>query len=369
MSDAIIYRKRLKYLCAWAAFGANTSYLNSTLRAIQTDLHEDNIIQSKGEVVIVDLDDLFWIDYPADWPKICRAYMPLFRWLDSNRTAAFRFGYLQNGGPIGRMVFDRLRSDYGLNAFREMEDVTYEPDIKTSWNRLSEESVEADRRWRELRDKKLRYGNLRTRKLVYTSVGRWIKELERLSEKLRLSEEERQDVEEYYYLKNLCAAYLNGNGGHLCEAILVLYWINRCRLKLITASGYLYLAKNMLGGYFEKCIAYAERVASRDVRDALAHAREGTEFEECMTARLVEAGPRPSPAECGAIPAPTVNPSGPKGTAVAACSPLCRCFSGDPTSADPNPTLFTRSLTQPPAIREQCSQKCGRPSHIGWTLA
>src|SRR5438128_1234554 len=74
------------------------------------------------------------LKYPDEWELLPIGLMSLLSWLPMDMAAAFRFGYLQRGGPIGEAVFARLRMHHDLNAFTKEANFRYEPHEETPMN-------------------------------------------------------------------------------------------------------------------------------------------------------------------------------------------------------------------------------------------
>lgn len=273
-------REWYKYLTNWVVFGSMTAKTVTSLHLISVDINNGNVVNSKDRVVIIDYGGITKIRYPEQWRDICLSLMSLFSWLDADRLAAFRFGYLHTGGVIAKIVFEELRVSYGLNAFKDTEQFEYEHlseknDINIEIN-LTDTIILEDRSWIELRDKKLRYGSIcNGGKILRDHIKQWRSQ----RESIELSSKERLQADEYHYLKHFVAAYLSGNRRDFLEAVLNLHGICALQSKILSAVGYLFLAKKIYqwsekylsGSIFEKWINEASKCASsyyeNNVRD------------------------------------------------------------------------------------------------------
>ena len=216
------------------------------------DINKGNIIYTGKQrgYINIDYGGMIKIDYPEDWKKIPKGLMSLFRWLDTDSIAAFRFGYLQHGGPVAELVFSCLRGRYGLNGFRGIEGVAYTPLVVeleglSSVKELS--LVEDYLSWKELRSK-LPYGEL-TRNMASSDLKQWQSECEDHLGTLMSDFWKVLKADEYYYKKHLVAAIYNSSLNQLIEALLNLQEVYLAKSEYIKVFGLLQFYERLLEVY------------------------------------------------------------------------------------------------------------------------
>ena len=139
-------------MAGWANLGAGWA-VRQEKGLVFTDGHYRNfgMVPTLGLVQLIDIGPghTDHIDYPRQWRSIAVSLGAFFASAPSSSAAALRFGYLQRGGPVARLVVDELRA-YGFNAFQDLPNVEYEP----SDERPQEVSIENLKvqaaRWRSL---------------------------------------------------------------------------------------------------------------------------------------------------------------------------------------------------------------------------
>ncbi|MGB7208416.1 MAG: hypothetical protein WBD27_07140 [Pyrinomonadaceae bacterium] len=198
----------------WVLLGASTARLQEE-GFVHADMHRGNLVITRlGYPILLDAEGVERITYPDDWHLLATALITLFSWIEDFEIAAFRFGYIQHGGPIAQLVFSSLRSLHDLNSFRNLPSYRFtvtassDPDVTFFFS--------ADAEWRKFRSS-LPYGNVEMGSLDVQHLDQWRSE--------RNSYETQDSVQsyqmcEYHYKKHLVAAFAERSLYHLFEAIL-----------------------------------------------------------------------------------------------------------------------------------------------------
>lgn len=223
-----LFRNRIS---GWVRLGAGTASIQE-MGFVDADMHKENVLITRlGYPVLVDAGGAERIKYPDDWHLIPTALISLCSWLEDFEIAAFRFGYIQHGGPLAQLVFSRLRSEHDLHSFRNLSSLSFavppatEPDLEFFFS--------ADAEWRELR-KRLPYGSLVSESLNVQHLDQW--RSERNSYEI-LDSVQSYQMYEFHYKKHLAAGFANGSLDHLLEAILNLQELYyRVGLRIKTAG-------------------------------------------------------------------------------------------------------------------------------------
>ena len=248
-------------LTAWVVFGARISKMHE-IGLLSTDLHKDNIIYTKEDsLVCIDCGGTIIIDYPSYWEKIPKGLMSLFRWLDIDEIAAFRFGYIQHGGYIAELVFKRFRDKLGFHSFRDLKGVVYNP-LNLDFG--ASDVVDNYLSWKELRSR-LPNGLLTTDSIDISKLNKWRSERKKVlgplfnnPKKVRkiFSSKcyyDKEDVtvlaDEYHYNKHLVAALRSSDLYSVLESLLNLHRICIWRMRYTTAFGLLYFYERLQDYY------------------------------------------------------------------------------------------------------------------------
>jgi hypothetical protein len=235
-----------EYIGAWAIFG--TRMIDHHEQGYTpTDLHEGNLLLSKdtNDVVNVDLGGIVPVNYPRDWQMLPLVLLSLLSWLDPERTAAFRFGYISQGGPIAKMVFDFLRTEYEFNGFQQSAHLEFHP--RQNQYPQSGDLTAMDEEWRKLR------GTLPVGNQVHRIFS-----LDDLSEWRRTRDEQRLEspsvLDEFFYRRHLISAHFHASGRGVLEAVLNLAGYYEVAGNIFAAVSLLRYARNFVKE-FEKHMA------------------------------------------------------------------------------------------------------------------
>lgn len=229
----------VRLLAAWAAFGTRMIG-RLEMGMLHTDLHEGNFGMRRGsdDVVVLDYGGIRKIDYPKDCSLVPVALMSLLEWLNVDRTAAFRFGFLTQGGPVAQAIFDDMRRRYDFHAFIEETMLTYEPPAGDGDGLSDPVLQEADRRWRTQRGM-LKLGDKVDRNPDLDDLNHWRGERDR--NKLGLS-----DADEFYYRRHLIAAAYHQSLEHMLEVLLNLQGFYEVTGRLTEAVGVGHFASRLV---------------------------------------------------------------------------------------------------------------------------
>jgi hypothetical protein len=200
----------LRVLGGWAIFGIRQIGLLEK-GICCTDLHEGNLIWDGDDLVNVDYGGVVDIEYPRDWRMVPDALMSLLSRLDRDRAAAFRFGFLAQGGPVAHSIIDVIRRQFDFSAFHE-EALDYIPPPRSDDELFSRRLQEANRDWRTLRGL-LKMGSNAGRKPLLDDINHW--RGERTRRNLGPS-----DADEFWYRRHLIAAAYHQSLYHTLEALL-----------------------------------------------------------------------------------------------------------------------------------------------------
>lgn len=206
----------VKYAVGWASFGAAAAMLATEGTGLN-DLHQENIGYRKNGFQPLFFDGVAGepLKYPDEWELLPIGLMSLLSWLPIDMAAAFRFGYLQRGGPIGEAVFARLRTHHGVNAFTDETQFRYEPYEEKLMN--LEELFSRDEAWHSS-IKSFPLGTLipAGNKYSLDDLKEW------LSVRDKYGNRRTADIDEYHYRKHLVCAWFHGDPLAFIEALLAL---------------------------------------------------------------------------------------------------------------------------------------------------
>jgi hypothetical protein len=108
-----------------ASLGAAISHIHQH-GGIHGDLNSTNVLITKdGNITLIDPFSVEEKSYPDDKNAFC---LDIMSFLSDNPTyvnAPFRFGYIHQGGPAALEFFNKIRSQYGINAYTGIEGVKY----------------------------------------------------------------------------------------------------------------------------------------------------------------------------------------------------------------------------------------------------
>jgi hypothetical protein len=215
---------------SWAIFGARMAGGHEA-GVVFTDLHRDNLASDRsGDIVIIDYGDVDKVLFPNEWELLPTALLSLLSWLSNDFSAAFRFGYLHYGGPIAKLVFDSLRSDFGVNSLRDFQEFNSAPPPTAKEEYTLKKLDYLAQEWRQRRDG-WPLGNISKGSLNLEDLDRWRGNGN--GPKLRLNFE----ADEYHYKKHLLASLAHGSLIHFFEALLNLQALYFTKKELVKAAG------------------------------------------------------------------------------------------------------------------------------------
>lgn len=82
------------------------------------DYHPGNIIiRDNGDVAIMDLDDVEFVDFPRELQQYARSIMNFHINFDKELGAAFRFGFIHSLGEAGAALYDYLFNEFDLSCY------------------------------------------------------------------------------------------------------------------------------------------------------------------------------------------------------------------------------------------------------------
>lgn len=107
----------------FACFGTYIASM-SERGVIFPDLSPNNVgILDDRRLVIHDMDCGEMYQFPGDLHVYATALFSFVGHIPHDLVAAFRFGYVQHGGRFGRLVFDRLRHEFGITPWGERSQI------------------------------------------------------------------------------------------------------------------------------------------------------------------------------------------------------------------------------------------------------
>lgn len=231
-------------IIAWIDEGSYRHHWYEKLGCIHTDLHKDNYIYTtQDKLVICDLGGIIKIDYPIEWNKLTLELVPLLSSLDDFELSAFRFGFIQNGGPIGRKIFDILRTNYNLNAFRNIEKIDYEIPIEEELSSSTTDEIQRQQKeWISLKSK-FNHGKFDPdlTDLDLGNLDAWRKHYKSLN----LEPKDEMKVFEFQYYYHLAAAFYHRNLTCWLEALENLAVVFNRYGKNIEAAGLMLLCNKV----------------------------------------------------------------------------------------------------------------------------
>lgn len=236
-----------QYYFKWVHFGATLAVLNE-IGITHIDLSKSNVICSDENVVIIDYGGMPKIKIPKDIHLIAESFFTLFEWLSKEQRASVRFGYIQSAGLLGETVFDILRSEYNLTGI-DYKEYKYNSFSDEYEYYISSFDVNEYNKWKELR-KKLKYGNLHGAINIH-QIKQWRYQRDNI---LILDESDQLKADKYHYKKHLIAALNDNNLGACFESLINLHGILIRELKLLPATGYLYICDLLYNQYKESFI-------------------------------------------------------------------------------------------------------------------
>lgn len=107
------------------------------------DLHDKNILfSSPYQAHVADMDDIEFVPFPREIEQYAKGIMNFFLHHDNKSGAAFRFGFIQAAGEIGKRIFDILYNENDLTVLYNkskniiLKDIheTSLNDMYTKWN-------------------------------------------------------------------------------------------------------------------------------------------------------------------------------------------------------------------------------------------
>lgn len=238
-------RSFIRLLAAWAVFGTRM-VARQEIGVLFTDLHKDNfgIRPGSDDILIIDLGGAHKIKYPEDWYLIPTVLLSLLQWLNEEQAAAFRFGYITQGNPVSKLVFDTLRAQYDFHAFVDCPDILYTPRIEIEAKFL-ENLNEICHQWQTLRGV-LKIGDKVDRDPNLGDLGQW------RGERRRRAIVTPSDADEFYYKKHLIAAAYHSSIRHTFEALLNLQGFYEVTGRQLHATGIARYCQHLASHFVER---------------------------------------------------------------------------------------------------------------------
>ncbi|MEM7036241.1 MAG: hypothetical protein AAF570_04610 [Bacteroidota bacterium] len=226
----------VNYSAAWTRFGALQHVWFEQHGLVHTNLRLEHIGFSDNyeAIQVMKAPGAVTMEYPRQWPNILEHLQFLVKELDDFPMACFRLGFMQYGGPLGRHVFNVMRSMQGFHAFRKMEHVKYAfqkiPDTSSSadW-------VEPQQNWIAFRASLEKVGSLLEKKWRLDSLN----EYRKIAKEAKPSKVTHHVALEYFHVLHLAAAWYHQHRPHMVDALYNLAVLNAARGAQPTATGLL----------------------------------------------------------------------------------------------------------------------------------
>lgn len=220
----------------WCLMGAiQASFHEAGL--VHTDLNSENVLiqPEEGRIYFVDWGESDLVTYPDDWELLPVALSTLLDWLPTRYAAAFRFGYIQRGGPVAELVFKVLRDDYDFNGCIDLPGLCCRPPSKSE--SLSVAALrDLDQSWSRLRNS-LPTGHISAPGLS-TEASFDLDDLDKWRAR-RGVQGTVSDLlaDEYHYRKHVVAAWHHFSLYHIFEALLNLHAVYARQQRWTMARG------------------------------------------------------------------------------------------------------------------------------------
>lgn len=217
----------LDLLTAWTEAGARLAASQEDGWAYY-DLHRENIGRMEdGRIYNVDPGAAKKISYPDEWRRISIGLMSLLSWLPIELAAGFRYGYLHHSRHVGLLIFDNLRTDFAVTAFRSIRNANYTA-VDTGDGSNQERIFQRDEAWRKKRGT-FNLGDLAHLELA--DIGKWLHRRGDVDSKDIL------EADEYHFEKHLVAAEYHRSIIDVFQAMLNLRRLYSARGLSVKAFG------------------------------------------------------------------------------------------------------------------------------------
>lgn len=214
----------------WIMLGAAIFSSYEQSKSLMTDAHIDNWGRlPDGTLSFIDPGGNIQFDYPREWRKCILSLNSLFSSASDFIISHYRFGALQEAGPVSGELMRILRIKHGLHSFRNFKEYAYElnPACTIDENN-SEEITRQQLAWMKLRDQYL-LGNIVHFDNLNEEIPNW---LGKKAEELALTEDEYIAILNYYAYKQLAQTrYVKEYKNPIRSFVIALQNIALIRLK------------------------------------------------------------------------------------------------------------------------------------------